>query len=180
MSARSSGAVGNDPLTYRAFYAWSNGAKDAVGDTIYPYGDRSAEGCQTILDFGCGPKQIHTKKLRGLGYGAIGFDLVQDPDVSQDHWFILGSGLKFDCIIASNVLNIQPGLKHMDALFAIWKSLLTPKGLLIANYPESPRYAQATNSDVWFSAAKSDLTSYSGKHGKSARKGQVYFFVQTE
>lgn len=94
-----------------------------------------------ILDYGSGPKAIHTKTLRDAGYSnAWAYDFAIDPIVNR--MFIEDLSLtvgKWDIIFASNVLNIQVSEKMMDVtLNEIWQ-LMGTYTIFITNYSNSPR-----------------------------------------
>ena len=91
----------------------------------------------TILDFGAGPQAYHTQGLRMLGFNATAWDVggnfvegVHDPHALER---------TYDIVMASNVLNVQPNLAILHAVIRELFHLVAPGGVLVCNYPESPR-----------------------------------------
>ena len=86
----------------------------------------------TILDYGCGKHMTLMYKLGDMGYDAEGHDL------SLFYWHgrkVLSS--RYDVVIASNVLNVQPDNKRGIEVLEELEGLA--RHLIIFNYPNSPR-----------------------------------------
>lgn len=150
-ACRSRGAVGKMALLPR----WIR--------EIYP-----PDPNRRILDFGCGKDAIHTIALREKGYNIQGYELGNN--VNPDLHLVDLTGLKFDVIFASNVLNIQRSVE-----MAIWtlqkiRQHLADNGVAYLNHPESPRYHGLTEQET------TDLLReiFPGVHKQRVNKTIVY------
>jgi hypothetical protein len=126
-TARSGGAVGSKALVPRL-----------VRDYAKP--------SDTILDFGSGPKAMHTMDLRKDGFYVVPYDFgrnitpgIHDPEALN---------FAYDFVFASNVLNVQSSQKMFDWTLGQIVSVMAPGGKLLANYPESPRKGPMNQNDV--------------------------------
>lgn len=121
-SARSRGAVGQDPLCYRMFRE--------NFDTVLPHSERQ----YSVLDYGAGKNPVHTHKLRKLGYKVVAHDY--GDNVTEEH---LPDALSrhYDIAIASNVINVQESPKEWHRVL---RELSNVADKIIINYPSGPRY----------------------------------------
>ena len=94
---------------------------------------------ETILDFGSGPKAVHTARLRESGLNATAHDFgknviagVHDPDALLR---------QYSTVMASNVLNTQGSMEMLRNTLAEIRSAMQPGGRAVFNYPKSPRYS---------------------------------------
>ena len=126
-SARSSGAVGQFPLCYRA-----------VRDVMFS--DTDAE----ILDFGAGPAAAHTKSLREDGYHVTAYDFGDNITDEIDKEALSRS---YEVVIASNVLNVQETELLSSTLNELYDAV-KPAGCFIWNYPTAPRYGELTTREM--------------------------------
>ena len=117
-TARSAGAVGGRALVPRRVL------------TI-------AKPGQSIIDFGSGPKAMHTMMLRDAGLDVTAHDFpanvrqgVHDPNALD--W-------QYDIVMASNVLNVQSSNPMLQETVDQLIALRQPSGVIVANFPESPR-----------------------------------------
>jgi len=92
---------------------------------------------QSILDFGAGPKAMHTMMLRDAGLDVTAHEFpanarqgVHDPDALR--W-------QYDIVMASNVLNVQSSNAMLQETIDQLVGLKQPGGVIVANFPESPR-----------------------------------------
>jgi hypothetical protein len=99
----------------------------------------------TILDYGSGPKAMHTLGLRDDGYSNVtahelGGNLtsVHDPDALTR---------EYDVVMASNVLNVQPTLLDLARVVGELRCATKSGGLLVCNFPASPRKCEGTDAD---------------------------------
>ena len=112
-TCRSSGAVGKNALIPRLIQRYVSKNK-------------------SILDYGAGKNAIHTKKLRRNGYSVTAWDIGENFNPLLHDRRALSR--KYDVVMASNVLNIQPSrqkLKETIAQIASWRST---RGIAIVNY----------------------------------------------
>ena len=91
-----------------------------------------------ILDYGCGPSRIHSTRLKENG-----FNFVHEFDFGRN-WregmvYEVKEG-KYDLIYASNVANTWSTFEMIDSALVQIKNGLKDVGVLLLNYPESPRY----------------------------------------
>jgi len=91
----------------------------------------------TILDYGSGPKALHTLGLRNDGYDNVtahelGGNLtsVHDPEALTR---------KYHVVMASNVLNVQPTRKDLVHVLCELRAATAGGGMCVVNFPESPR-----------------------------------------
>lgn len=91
-----------------------------------------------ILDFGCGFGHLE-KPLNRLGFQYTGTDLKRRPGIesylpleklSRDH---------YDTVILSNVLNVQENDRQLEELLGKVIQVVKNQGLIIWNFPRSPR-----------------------------------------
>lgn len=126
-TARHTGAVSkNLPVCWRAF-------EQIAG--IIP----SAR----VLDYGSGQKRKQTKLMQER-YPIHTF---------QAHDLSLGTTLAhstdyFHVTVASNVLNVQPSEYQIKAVLHELSRVTQPGGLMIVNYPTSPRHAGLATMDL--------------------------------
>jgi 2-polyprenyl-3-methyl-5-hydroxy-6-metoxy-1,4-benzoquinol methylase len=108
--------------------------------------ERTGKDVLTILDYGCGTGDHITFPLARAGYKVIGVD-IHEPSILEarrryalpnltfrtaDAQDLLGTGLSFDVIVCSEVL------EHLDdpsELLGIFRRLLRPGGALIITTP---------------------------------------------
>jgi len=103
-----------------------------------------------ILDFGCGAYANSVKRLRKLGYKISGYDFCPETPVGQesyeknlDEGFILPEEeiviRRWELILASNVLNIQPSLGAFYKTIGSIKATAKEDSKIIVNFPRDPR-----------------------------------------
>lgn len=98
-----------------------------------------------ILDYGAGNTIPHTRWLRSLGLNVVAIDQNFDPLVHDINAF----DRKYDIVMCSNVLNVQKRPEDIVNVIYHLRSLLKPNGVVVLNYPESPRYIKGiTDSDI--------------------------------
>lgn len=126
-TARAAGAVGNKAITPRY-----------VAETSVP-GD-------LVLDFGSGPKAMHSQMLRGLGLDVVSHEFgsnvvpgVHDPRALER---------LYRTVMASNVLNVQSSPEMLEETLGQLLSRMEPGGRVVANFPESPRKVSLSPEDV--------------------------------
>lgn len=120
----------------------SNGAsaknKDGSIRAIVPkYVAEHINKKDSILDFGAGKSAVHTQWLRDKGFNVTAYDFgdnviegLHDKDALDKQYKV---------IMCSNVLNVQSSLGMlMGTLNQLYNSL-EKGGVLVCNYPASPR-----------------------------------------
>jgi len=124
-SCRSGGAVGENPRCYRAL-------NDFVDDSY-------SRTVMSVLDYGAGLNAIHTRRLGDAGWVKVtAYDIGRNV---QDHLHNPQALLnQYDVVIASNVLNVQCTPDMLRQTLNELRDAVKPGGLLLANYPASPRY----------------------------------------
>lgn len=126
-TARSAGAVGRNAIVPRIVR-------------------QVASKQETILDFGSGPKAIHTMALREEGFQCYAFDIGYNAP--ENYVIITGENIfpQYSIVFASNVLNVQPQERHIKKTVETIHGLTSR--LAIVNYPKEPRKTTATPKDV--------------------------------
>ena len=101
---------------------------------------------EKILDYGSGPKAIHTQNLKQWGmdvtpheFGANVVEGIHDTKALSR---------KYNTVMASNVLNTQSSEQMLRSTLAEIKSAVAPGGRAVFNYPVSPRYIDLTTDAV--------------------------------
>lgn len=91
----------------------------------------------TILDFGAGKNAVHTKWLREEGFSVTAYDFGANCIEGLHDKDALGK--QYKVIMASNVINVSSSWEMLlETLRQIYSSL-EPGGMLVVNYPASPR-----------------------------------------
>lgn len=91
----------------------------------------------SILDFGAGKDAVHTQWLREQGFNVTAYDFgdniiegLHDKDALRKQYKV---------IMCSNVLNVQSSMEMLLETLNQINDSLEPGGMLIMNYPASPR-----------------------------------------
>jgi len=125
-TARSKGAVANNPpRCYRACLK---------------------HGLCKVLDYGAGPIAKWTFWLINKGYDVVAYDIGENFNSSIHDSKALSR--KYPVVIASNVLNVQPTKQLLKATIKELESLVKEDGVLIVNYPRTPRKAELETTEV--------------------------------
>jgi hypothetical protein len=110
------------------------------------YVTETARRGETVLDFGAGKQAAHTLRLREAGldvtaheFGANVVAGLHDPRALDR---------KYDTVMLSNVVNVQPRLREAEELLRMARGLIHDDGRVVFNYPETPRKMTATAQDV--------------------------------
>lgn len=127
-TARSGGAVGGKAVTPK-------------------YVSKTSSRGESILDYGAGPKAIHSKALRRKGFrnvtsydfGDNFIDGVHDKSALDK---------KYSTVFASNVLNVQSSREMMAETIEELRKAVSPSGRLVANYPANPRKSDIEADEV--------------------------------
>ena len=131
-TARSGGAVGKNALLPRII-------KGKYNNPSF-----------TILDFGAGPKALHTKQLKADGFvNVYAYDMGAnfDPEVHLSRKE-LESADNFDIVMASNVINTLSSLPAIRETLKDIHRYTDPKGMAIINLPTSPRKLKGITKDI--------------------------------
>jgi hypothetical protein len=106
-----------------------------------------------ILDFGAGTQAMHAHMLRAMGYNVdayeIGFNWrygvhVHKPEPGAYRWVYL-----------SNVLNVQPDPEKFEMVVRRAAEFLSEDGVMVANYPKSPRHCNLDGKNMHEALRKS-------------------------
>ena len=124
-TARSAGAVGKNAIVPKVVEALSFFRSKAK-----------------ILDFGSGPKAIHTKALRKKGLDVTAHEIGsnRDPNIHDRN----ALRRKYDIVFASNVLNVQPDQEMLMWTIDKMRKAVRANGALVANLPKTPRKMDIT------------------------------------
>ena len=100
----------------------------------------------SVLDFGAGKGAVHTKWLREEGFNVTAYDFgdnciegLHDKNALQK---------KYDVVMASNVLNVCSSQHMLEETLGQISNSLRDGGVLVCNYPSSPRKMELTASDL--------------------------------
>jgi 2-polyprenyl-3-methyl-5-hydroxy-6-metoxy-1,4-benzoquinol methylase len=133
VTSRTKGAVGTDPLVYRAF------RKEFSPSTI---------NCGVpVLDFGAGVGAVNTQKLRLEGYANVwACDL---PDNTPKHCGLIDgwatpTDFEWGVVLLSNVLNVQDNDRDIKDILQNVYHHIAPTGVVFLNYPQQPRKSSVT------------------------------------
>ena len=99
----------------------------------------------TILDFGAGKNAIHTQFLREKGLDVTAHDFGSNVTAIHDKHALERS---YEIVFASNVLNTCSSESMMMAVMYQLKACMNCNGMVIANYPSSPRKSMLNANDV--------------------------------
>ena len=118
-SFRAKGAVGKYPLMYRR---------------LRTFLDTTFRDSACVLDYGSGPGEVHTKRLRD-DYPDCHFSSYDlDPEGTS------GKYGRYDIVVASNVLNVIEDRQALKDTILEISRCVVPEGVLLCNFPKSPRY----------------------------------------
>lgn len=130
-SGQRGGAVGSKPTVVTR----------AVLNMVQPESDRMLTD---VLDFGAGKKAAQTRILLDEGFWH-----VYPYDVGDNaHDGARPDTLRYDVVMMSNVLNVQPTLGHIHVVLDQARNFLRPSGMLICNLPREPRYGNYGEREV--------------------------------
>jgi hypothetical protein len=59
-----------------------------------------------------------------------------------------GNDAKYTTISLSNVINVQPTIRELDQMLRDVDKWLAPGGVIVANYPSTPRYMGLNKRDM--------------------------------
>lgn len=124
----------------------------------------------SVLDYGAGPKAIHSEMLRSFGFIVTAYDIGENfnPEVHDKN----ALNNTYDIVMASNVINVQTSAK--DIIKVIWelKNACKDNGLVIFNYPKEPR-------KLIFSKAEEAIEEgLALQFSRWFKVGQIYFALQ--
>lgn len=105
-----------------------------------------ATSSDLILDFGACKTARHARELISEGFRVVAYDIGSNFDPELHDYNALNR--KYTIVYASNVLNVQPSPAHVISLVDLWASLLGRNGILVVNYPISPRYSSLGLRDI--------------------------------
>jgi len=93
----------------------------------------------SILDFGSGPKALHTLELRKDGYSCDAYEMGDnfDPGVHKNDISLKGS--TYTIVMASNVINTLSSLSAIRETIEKIHSFVDEDGIALINFPISPR-----------------------------------------
>jgi hypothetical protein len=101
-----------------------------------------------ILDFGAGKNAVQTLILRKERFNVIAYDLPENRKYEPHNPLALDE--TYDVVMVSNILNIQASMLCIADVVAYIKAsnLLNNNGIILFNYPSSPRYANVKTKEV--------------------------------
>lgn len=139
-TSRSSGAVGTRPVCYKwALRLTSTGIWMGGLGTSF----RLSPERVRVLDFGCGKGARHALALKAAGLAE-----VHPWDIGDNSPGAGKPAGKYNLVILSNVLNVQPNSWDMTRVLKEAWSYVDKMGFMIMNYPKHPRHNWVTDSRV--------------------------------
>ena len=134
-TARSSGAVGRNAIIPRYIinHPWMHRMK--------------------MLDFGAGPKAIHTQALRRQGMDVTPYEIGENavPGFHLVNW--LDNQDAFKLVFASNVVNVQPNMECLEQTLKQMAFFTHPDGLCVFNFPNEPRKMEGLTKKILMEVA---------------------------
>lgn len=130
--------------------ATSRSAGSVSAKALVPrYVEANIDKGSSILDFGAGKDAIHAKRLKENGFkdvtaydfGSNVKDGIHDPKALSR---------KYDCVFASNVLNVQSSMSMLKSTLDSISGAVKSGGVFIGNFPESPRKSEDITAEVIF------------------------------
>lgn len=128
-TARSGGAIGSNAVVPRFVILSAN---------EFPL--------ERTLDYGSGPKAIHTDELRAHRIECHAWD-VGDNFNPNIHWSE-ALNRKYNTVMMSNVLNVQPSRTHLETMLKEVVGLVNDIGRLVCNYPATPRKSDVKKKEL--------------------------------
>ena len=120
-TARAAGAVGKSAVLPRLLR----------GEAFADLSPITVDPNSSVLNFGSGPAEAHTKLLQQEGFTNV---------TSVDHGLNPEALNKtYDTVFASNVINVQGSEEALDATLSQLFKASKAKGQVIINFPASPR-----------------------------------------
>ena len=95
-----------------------------------------------VLDFGAGKHAAHAQALRADGWRLVDaheFGDNVDPELHLGYYGMEGKAGHYDCVYASNVLNVQGDRAMMLETLHQVAYFMHHRAVFICNYPASPR-----------------------------------------
>ena len=126
-TARSNGAVGQYAIVPEI-------AKEKALSLVNYYGSREKI---RILDYGAGPKAIHARALRKLGFNVTAWEIGENFNKRYHDQDALCHS--YEIIYASNVLNVQPNVECLIETLKQLRDIQYRNAWCIVNYPNTPR-----------------------------------------
>lgn len=100
-----------------------------------------------VLDYGAGPKAIHTKALYQEGFDVKAYDInPEETSYHIDHMDIVHNW--YDLVFASNVLNVQPSADYVRTMVKEVHGFVKDDRFALFNYPSSPRKSNLSVKDI--------------------------------
>lgn len=144
------------------------GGKAVVLDHV----ERTATCGQTVLNFGCGifdrkGEIPHSARLRQHGF------LVTNHDIGDHSRHGVPDALerKYDIVMASNVLNVQPNWATLAKTLAEIAAATKPDGKAILNYPRRPRFCPTITEEQM----RLTIGVYFGQVGRASKSDSYVF-----
>jgi len=100
---------------------------------------------KSILDFGAGIKACHTKLMLKKGWNITAYDFGENLTYFHDAQAL---DRTYDVVFASNVLNVQSSEEMLKETMQQMWNVVKFRGILIVNYPGSPRYLGFTTMEM--------------------------------
>lgn len=130
----------SDPRCSTARSAGAVGVKAVVPRLV-----ASLQPSGRILDFGAGPKAIHTLKLRSLGLNVVAHELPENQTAVHDAKAL---SRKYSVVMASNVLNVQRNRQQVGRTIRELRTVVAVRGKVYCNFPSSPNHTGLTPSQI--------------------------------
>lgn len=111
----------------------------AVGEAalVPSFAGKIAGKGQSILDFGAGPRALHTMRLRAAGHTVTAYDFGENlvPGIHDP----AALSRQYDVVFASNVLNVADTEALLQLTLRQIVAAVKPDGSALLNLPAQPR-----------------------------------------
>lgn len=124
-------------MTSRANGASARNKDGSIRAIVPKYVAEHMNKTDSILDFGAGKDAAHTKWLREEGFNVTAYDFGNNCIEGIHDKNALSK--QYKVIMCSNVINVQSSMEMLVATLRQINDSLEPGGILVMNYPASPR-----------------------------------------
>ncbi len=130
--------------TYRSKGSSVFNSEGKIRSIVARYIESDVDKTKKILDYGCGTYFVQGNYLNNLGFNVDGWDIGNNKPVNC----VKELENKYDVVYASNVLNTMSSKSMLEESLQQIEKCLLNEGLLITNYPKTPRKLNLSSNDI--------------------------------